>query len=61
MRRNLQSVLVLKLQVLIVQRVDTINHGLHQLNLGVSQPAEKKSHLNMSFDHNIKYAIECTG
>jgi hypothetical protein len=32
-----EAMLLLELQVLDVQSVDTINHGLHQLNLGVAQ------------------------
>ena len=32
-----EAVLLLELQILLVESVDTINHGLDQLNLGVAQ------------------------
>jgi len=34
---NLHAVLLLEFQVLLVQSVDTVNHGLDKLDLGVSQ------------------------
>jgi len=34
---NLQSVLLLELKILLVEGVDSINHGLDKLNLGVSE------------------------
>jgi len=38
MFENLHAVLLLELQILLVQGVDSVNHGLDQLNLRVSQP-----------------------
>ena len=34
---HLQSVLLLELKVLLVEGVDTVNHGLDKLNLRVTQ------------------------
>ena len=34
---DLQSVLLLELKVLLVEGVDTVNHGLDKLNLRVTQ------------------------
>jgi len=34
---SLQSVLLLELQILLVQKVDSVNHGLDKLDLGVAQ------------------------
>jgi len=38
LRMCLHAVLLLEFEVLLVEGVDTINHGLDELNLGVTQP-----------------------
>ena len=55
---DLQSVFLLELKILLVEGVDSINHGLDKLNLGVSETVLVGNIISSTWKEQLMFRTE---